>query len=96
MYGKQPNEYVLGSSLNLDSDSCVFAMGSQHLGCWGEDPAAHGHWCTFTDFYHTKSVLQSTQPHVSTVEASFQHPLIWLDSVAWLALVEVMPYHGCC
>ena len=19
----------------------------------GEDPAAHGHWCTFTDLYHT-------------------------------------------
>ena len=19
----------------------------------GEDPAAHGHWCAFTDLYHT-------------------------------------------
>ena len=21
--------------------------------CAGEDPAAHGHWCAFTDLYHT-------------------------------------------
>ena len=28
----------------------------------GEDPATHGHWCTFSDFYHAMGVLPSTQP----------------------------------
>ena len=29
------------------------AHGARSCLCIGEDPAAHGHWCTFTDLYHT-------------------------------------------
>ena len=36
----------------------------------GEDAAAHGHWCAFTDLYHTMGVLPSTQP-VATLGSSF-------------------------
>ena len=28
----------------------------------GEDPAAHGHWCAFTDLYHTIPYTHSRQP----------------------------------
>ena len=30
----------------------------------GEDPAAHGHWCAFTDLYHTMPY------HAGTVDAT--------------------------
>ena len=36
----------------------------------GEDPAAHGHWCAFTDMYHTIPYLLSLSlkdPAVSTM-----------------------------
>ena len=35
----------------------IFLLAGPHTctptNCHGEDPAAHGHWCAFTDLYHT-------------------------------------------
>ena len=68
----------------------------------GEDPAAHGHWCAFTDLYHTipYHTIQSanTIPWVCyrrrnqwlrLALASFCLPLIWLARVVYL----LVPYH---
>ena len=65
----------------------------------GEDPAAHGHWCAFTDLYHT--IPYHTIPWVCyrrrnqwlrRALALFCLPLIWLARVVYLTYVEATPY----
>ena len=48
------NDVVLFRSTAFSSVQSPLALVIKHsIRCIGEDPAAHGHWCTFTNLYHT-------------------------------------------
>ena len=45
-----PPDYITnGYGFPMQTTSCTWP----YVVPIGEDPAAHGHWCTFTDLYHT-------------------------------------------
>ena len=56
----------------------------------GEDPAAHGHWCAFTDLYHTIPYhlpwvcYRRRNQWLRLALALFCLPLMWLASVVYL------------
>ena len=61
---RAPNYVINGHGCPMQTISCTWRL----VVPIGEDPAAHGHWCTFTDLYHTipclyhaTGVLPSTQ-----------------------------------
>ena len=52
----------------------------------GEDPAAHSHWCAFTDLYHTIPWVcyRRRNQWLRLALALFCLPLIWLARVVYL------------
>ena len=49
-----PNYITNGYGFPMQTTSCTWPS----VVPIGEDPAAHGHWCAFTDLYHTIPYLQ--------------------------------------
>ena len=67
----------------------------------GEDPAAHGHWCAFTDLYHTMPyIIKSGVKEVRSTICVFEFLLI--ETSSRKAVPEVtstspgpLHYHSC-
>ena len=56
----------------------------------GEDPAAHGHWCTFIDLYHTIPYPHTIPYH------TIWYGMVWYGMV-WYGMVWYgMVWHGRC
>ena len=55
---RAPDYITNGYGFPMQTTSCTWP----YVVPIGEDPAAHGHWCTFTDLYHT--MPYPTQRHV--------------------------------
>ena len=63
----------------------------------GEDPAAHDHWCAFTDLCHTIPWVcyRGRNQWLRLALASFCLPLMWLARVVYLLVgVAEGPYHN--
>ena len=57
----------------------------------GEDPAARGHWCAFTDLYHTMGVLPSTIPYLVQFASFFDDYIQSLVRVHKFACIRARP-----
>ena len=62
----------------------------------GEDPAAHGHWCAFTDLYHTMPWVcyRRRNQWLRLALALFCLPLIWLACVVYLLVCVAEGWGG--
>ena len=60
----------------------------------GEDPAAHGHWCAFTDIYHTipYHTLQTTSCTWPYVVPVGEDPAAHGHWCAFTDLYHTIPY----
>ena len=61
-----PNYITNGYGFPMQTTSCTWPSVVPN----GEDPAAHGHWCAFTDLYHT---IPYTTKHGGKVVAPSDH-----------------------
>ena len=49
----KPRPLAVIRNRRLNSVALLDPLRSVQFSPIGEDPAAHGHWCAFTDLYHT-------------------------------------------
>ena len=77
-----PNYITNGHGYPKQTTSCTWP----YVVPIGEDPAAHGHWCAFTDLYHTMPWVcyRRRNQWLRLALASFCLPLTWLACVVYL------------
>ena len=78
-----PPDYITnGHGFPMQTTSCTWP----YVVPVGEDPAAHGHWCTFTDLYHTipcHSIHESVSPVLRPFGLRFSNEMCVCAGQVW-------------